>query len=253
MNALSAGWWTAGLYQYNDPDGVPLIGRGDQAALTLGENRARLTNAAITGMVLLADNLSKSNVSGQGNPTVSRKRAEHLFSNTESNALLGTGRTFKPIYGYKEYGGKADGAENFAMLRTGDTLYVAIINYDSSSSLTGRLPLSLLGINGNDCLSIRELWQGEDIGTPLLQDGEALLPYDVPARDARIYCITLKDTSLGQQLKTKGKQEGIQSISHVSVFSPAGIPLDDISPEGLRLVKVLFADGTFTTLKYAGK
>lgn len=253
MNALSAGWWTAGLYQYNDPDGVPLIGRGDQAALTLGENRARLTNAAITGMVLLADNLSKSNVSGQGNPTVSRKRAEHLFSNTEFNALLGTGRTFKPIYGYKEYSGKADGAENFAMLRTGDTLYVAVINYDSSSSLTGCLPFSLLGINGNDCLSIRELWQGEDIGTPLLQDGEALLPYDVPARDARIYCITLKDTSLGQQLKTKGKQEGIQSISHVSVFSPAGIPLDDISPEGLRLVKVLFADGTFTTLKYAGK
>ena len=108
-------------------------------------------------------------------------------------------------------------------------------------------------INGNDCLSIRELWQCEEIGTPLLQDGEALLPYDVPAKDARIYRITQKNTSLGQQLKTKGKQEGIQSISHVSVFSPAGIPLDDISPEGLRLVKVLFADGTFTTLKYAGK
>lgn len=251
MNALTAGWWTAGLYQFNDPDGVPLIGRGDQSALTLGENRARLTNAIATGMVLLADNLSQSNVSGQGNPIVSRKRAEHLLSNADVTSLLGTGQTFIPINGYGEHGGRADGAENFAMLRTGDTLYVAVINYSSTSSLKGSLPLVRLGLPSDARLVIRELWQGEDIDWA----ESASLPYDVPAKDARIYRITLKDTSLSspQVDKSLGSQGRATAISHVSVYSPAGIPLVDIPADGFHLVKVLFADGTSTTLKYVNR
>ena len=245
MNALTAGWWTGGLYQFNDPDGVPLIGRGDQAALTLGENRARLTNAAATGMVLLADNLSETNVSGQGSPTVSRKRAENLFANADFDALLGTGRTFKPVYGYKEHNGKADGAENFAMLRMGDTLYVAVINY-SSSALKGTLPLALLGITEDDCLGIREVWFGSDV---VPADGS--LPYDVPAKDARIYRFTLKGTGVAPVVEKESLKKPLVRLSpsseggrgepvllvdapaplaRVTVFASSGMTLADVSP-----------------------
>ena len=246
MNALTGGWWTEGLYQFNDPDGVPLIGKGDQSALTLGENRARLTNAAATGMVLLADNFSQTNVSGQGNPTVSRKRAENLFANADFNALIGTGRTFMPVYGYKEHNGKADGAENFAMLRMGDTLYVAVINYGSSSALKGTLPLSLLGIDKDDCLSICEIWMGTDVA--LADDA---LPYDVPTKDARIYRISLTNTGIHPIRESNkpakptvhltpsqggGMDEAVllvdapAPLARVTVFAPSGMTLADVSP-----------------------
>ena len=66
MNAISGGWWTDRLFQYNDPDHLVLVGNKDQLNNTIGENRARYTNGAVTGMMLVADNFSLNDRSGQG-------------------------------------------------------------------------------------------------------------------------------------------------------------------------------------------
>jgi len=242
MNALTAGWWTDGLYQFNDPDGVPLLGNGDQGALTLSENRARLTDAAITGMVLLADNLSTSNVSGKGNPTVSRKRAESLLAGADFCSLLGSGRSFMPVYGYREHNGQPEGAENFAMRRDGDTLYVAVINYDDSSPLKGQLPFALLGIGADDCHAIRELWFGQHV-TPTGTGADAALPYDVPAKDARIYRLTLRPSGIHTLPPTHSTQ--------THIFTPTGIPFTQApnSPTHILLQTTRYADGTSATVK----
>jgi alpha-galactosidase len=249
MNALTAGWWTDGLYQFNDPDGVPLLGSGDQNALTLSENRARLTGAAITGMVLLADNFSKSNVSGRGNPTVSRKRAESLLANADFCALLGSGRSFMPVYGYGEHGGQPESAENFAMRRDGDTLYVAVINYDSASPLKGQLPFALLGIGAEDCHAVRELWFGQPV-TPTGTGANAALPYDVPAKDARIYRLTLRPTGIHALTPTPSPLNPNPS-PQTQILAPSGIALTpNPSPQASIILHTThYADGTSATVK----
>lgn len=268
MNALTAGWWTSGIYQFNDPDGVPLIGNGDQEAVTLSENRARLTNAIATGMVLLADNFSLSSTAGHGKPDISRKRAENLLSNADICSLIGTGHVFRPIYGYNEFNGKADGAESFAMLRIADTVYVAIVNYSSSSSMSGRLPLDLLGVDEKQCTAVRELWFGNDV-----ELSNASLPYVVPAKDARIYRITLANTDGVETAQNELARcwlddhslwvKTSELLSNVTVYSPSGtrlayvcdlggtfrIPFEKIELPSVLLVQICFANGLVVNKK----
>ena len=185
MNAITAGWWTDGLYQYNDPDGLPMVGKGDQLTNSMAENRARITNGAAAGMVLMADNFSTSNVSGQGNPTVSRTRAKTLLTNPDINEVIGLGRSFMPVNGYGEYQDRSEGAESFAMLRTDTCLYVAVINY-STNVLRGTLPFARLGLTSADVTAATELWMHNTVS--LADEG---LPYAVPVKDARLYRIRL--------------------------------------------------------------
>lgn len=188
MNAITAGWWTDGLYQYNDPDHLVLIGNSDQASCSEGENRARYTNGAVTGMMLVADNFSLSDESGRGNAVLSRKRAESIMLNKDINNMADLGRSFRPVYGYKEYNGNSDGAESFVMHHTDEYLYVAIINY-TSSQLSGKIPLDLLDITVTDFSEIKELWTGETSETE-----DNALVYSVPSRDARVYRFTKHNT-----------------------------------------------------------
>lgn len=188
MNAITAGWWTDGLYQYNDPDHLVLVGNGDQAGSTLGENRARYTNGAVTGMMLVADNFSLSDKSGRGDAPLSRQRATQVLFNKDINEMADLGRSFRPVYGYKEYNGNADGAESFVMHHTDRYLYVAIINYNSSG-LNGSIPLTLLDITTEKVEEIVELWTS----TPLTVTES--LSYKVPGKDARVYRFTKKGIS----------------------------------------------------------
>ena len=183
MNALSSGWWTAGLYQYNDPDHVVLVGNGTQAETTIGENRARFTNAAITGMVLVADNFSTSNVSQRGVPSLSKSRAKEVLLNADMNAIAQMGVSFRPLYGCKEYQGAKDKAEHFHVYRTDDYLYVAGINY-GSTDMSGSISWDDLGLQQSAVGEIKELWTGESE-----QPGESL-QYKIPNKDARVYRIT---------------------------------------------------------------
>ncbi len=181
MNAISGGWWTNGLYQYNDPDHLVLIGKGDQLWSTEGENRARYTNGAITGMMLVADNYSLSDKTGRGSAQLSRMRAEAVMMNKDINEMADLGRSFMPVYGYKEYNGNANAAESFFMYHTDKYLYVAAINY-TGNSLNGSIPFELLDIASSDFNEVKELWTGETIE---IKENE--LPYSVPGKDARVF------------------------------------------------------------------
>lgn len=188
MNAMSGGWWTSGLYQYNDPDHVVLIGTNEQLYNTEGENRARFTTGCVTGMVLVADNFSTSNVSKRGNPSLSKSRAAKVMLNPDVNAIARLGVSFRPLYGCKEDQSREDHAENFHIYRTADYLYIAGINYGSTTALKGSIALSDLGLSLEECGEVKELWTSS-----LLSLDSSLLTYDIPAKDARIYRIALKN------------------------------------------------------------
>lgn len=201
MNAITAGWWTGGLYQYNDPDGLPMVGHGDQGATTLAENRSRLTSGIVSGHVLLADNFSLTNQGGRGNPSLSRRRVNSLFTNPDINAMLALDPHFRPVYGYNEYEGKSSGAEAAVMMSTDEYHYVAIFNYNSDlnkANIKGTISLSDMGIAVEDCAVVRELWTGTDVD---VKDG---LKYDIPSRDCRVYRFTRSASLLSQPIADNG-------------------------------------------------
>ena len=232
MNAITAGWWTDRLYQFNDPDGIPLVGEGDQKNTTIAENRARLTSGIVSGMVQLADNFSLQNVCQRGNPELSRSRAETLLKNPDINAMLALdGKSFRPVYGFGEYNNNSEGAEATVMLSTEEYVYLAIFNYNSAlgaSNKSGTVKLADIGLTPDDFLSVKELWTGEDI------DATEGIRYSIPPRDARIYrfarkpaagvenprekpsALTLTKTANGYALYSRNP------IAHITVYSLQG-------------------------------
>lgn len=180
MNAVGGGFWTKQFYQYNDPDHIVLVGN-DAEKETEGENRARITNAASSGMVLVSDNYSTEDRSGCGDAALSRSRARDMLMNKDVNEMADLGLSFRPVYGYKPFNGNAWDAENCFMLHTDDYLYVSVINY-SDKELNGTLPLADLDIKPSNFDEVKELWSGETV-TPKQES----LDYSVPAKDARIY------------------------------------------------------------------
>lgn len=186
MNALSGGWWTGLLYQYNDPDHVVLVGHGDQADSTEGENRARYTNAAITGMMLVADNFSDANHAHRGNPVLSKERVQKIMLNKDVNEIVDMGLSFRPLRGYDEHLDSHERAEYFHYFRNGMYLYLAGINYNHDKPLRGSIDLCDLDINADEISEVKELWTGE-----IINAGKSL-EYDIPAKDARIYRFTFR-------------------------------------------------------------
>lgn len=179
MNAVGAGWWTNGFYQYNDPDHLVLVGN-DEVKETEGENRARVTNGATCGMMLVSDNYSPTHQPKRGNATLSFERAKKALMNNDVNEMARLGQSSRPVFGYKEYNGQANGAENAFMLTTDKYLYVSVINYHEEP-IEGKIPFERLGISKEGFTSAKELWTGEE-----LYPSEEL-EYSVPGKDARIY------------------------------------------------------------------
>ncbi len=180
MNSVCGGWWTNEFYQYNDPDHLVLVGN-DQEKETEGENRARLTNGMSSGMVLVSDNFSLEDKSGCGDAVLSRQRARKFLMNEDVNELGRFGRSARPVFGYREYNGKADAAESCVMLDTEKYLYVSVINY-GENTLTGTIPFERLGIAATGFTAVKELWSGETVKTSADK-----LDYSVPAKDAKIF------------------------------------------------------------------
>lgn len=179
MNAICGGWWTNGFYQRNDPDHIVLVGN-DKKKETEGENRARLTTGVASGMLLLADNYDLADdKTERGNPKLSVERAALLLGNKDINNLARkVTHSFRPVFGYRPFDGKAKSAENFAIYKDGQETYIAVINY-ADNPMNGNLSFDSVGLSGT-CL-IKELWTGEE------QQQTSSLPYSIPAKDARIY------------------------------------------------------------------
>lgn len=142
LNAVSYGWWIDRVYQYNDADHVVL----QQA--TEGENRARVTSAVITGLVIGGDDFSAEG-SHEG-----KERATRYLTNPEVNAVA-QGESFYPLEGNGEK------SENqFIHTDNEGNVYYAVFNY-GETPLTIDLPLSRIGLKVKQVKSAKELWSGE--------------------------------------------------------------------------------------------
>ncbi len=180
MNAVAGGWWTKEFYQYNDPDHLVLVGN-DQEKETEGENRARFTNGAVSGMVLVSDNYSLEDRSGRGDAKLSRERAGKILTNADVNEMADLGRSGRPVYGYREHNGKADGAESCFVLESERYLYLAVLNY-KDTPISGTVTLERLGLAASGFDAVKELWSGSEV-----EVGAGGLSYTVPGKDAKIF------------------------------------------------------------------
>lgn len=174
------------------------------------------------------------------------------------------GRSFKPVYGYKEYNGNYDGAENFFMFDNDKYLYVAAFNYQENE-LSGSIPLELLDISSDAFSEVRELWTNELVKV----DGS--LPYSVPEKDVRVYRFKktggsgVKDMENEAMARTKvvplgGKRLMVYSgkdMNRIEVYDMQGrlngtrdlsgrtqVELDLPHFNGMALVRIHYADGT---------
>ena len=180
MNAVAGGWWTKEFYQYNDPDHLVLVGN-DQEKETEGENRARFTNGAVSGMVLVSDNYSLEDRSGRGDAKLSRERAGKILTNADVNEMADLGRSGRPVYGYREHNGKADGAESCFVLESERYLYLAVLNY-KDTPISGTVTLERMGLAASGFDAVKELWSGSEV-----EVGAGGLSYTVPGKDAKIF------------------------------------------------------------------
>ena len=168
LNALTYGWWLDHVYHYNDADHIVMEG------VTDGENRARLTSSAITGLFLLGDDLSE--VSGK---PATRAKVLRTATNPDINAIARACKSFRPVEP-----GKGDRAADMFVGRDGDTMYVAIFNF-SDRSERKHLPLHRLGLSDGADYQAVELWS-HDASTL-----RGAIDTEVPAKDVKVYRIAL--------------------------------------------------------------
>lgn len=167
LNALTYGWWLDRVYHYNDADHIVMEG------VTDGENRARLTSSAITGLFFLGDDLSET-----GNPAVKAK-VLRTATNPDINEMARRCKSFRPV----EHG-HGDRAADMFQYTVGDTMYVAIFNYYDRSARKS-LPLHRLGLSGGKEYRADELWSHD----PLTLSGT--MEIEVPAKDVKVLRIKL--------------------------------------------------------------
>jgi len=164
LNALSYGWWQDEVYQYNDADHLVL------REATEGENRARMTSGAITGLYIVGDDFSK------GGKQVDKDRAMKFMTNQRVNAVA-KGISFTPVEGNGER------SENQFIHHDADgTSYFAIFNY-SEEEMNTTVSLERLGLEPTVTYRAKELWSGYE------QPVKEIITVTIPAKDALLYKI----------------------------------------------------------------
>jgi len=186
LNSTSFGWWLDQCYFAQDPDQLVMVDKN--GAYSQAETRARLTSGLITGIFLMGDNFSGTNY-GNSNTTQSRNYAQaFLANNSDLMHAVRTCRAFHPAFGH--WAGES-GAENIFVYETSQYVYVACLNYKSSTffnSNTANWDIDVyyhVGIDRSNVAEIKELWSGTVVN--LSNDGK--FTATVPAKDARIYRI----------------------------------------------------------------
>jgi len=139
LQAVNYGWWLSDrLYQFNDPDMMRFAG------VTANENQSRVINAAISGTVFL----NSDDLAGAGGQSL----AQNCLTRPGINEVARAGVSFRPVEG-----NTGANASDVFVRRDGNTWYVAVFNY-SSSSATKTLNLARLGIAG--IYTAVDLWSG---------------------------------------------------------------------------------------------
>ena len=240
MNAISGGWWTDRLYQFNDPDHLVLIGAGDQMYSSLGENRARYQSGACSGLMLVADNFSPSDKSGRGSNALSRQRAPQVMLNADVNAVARLGRSFRPLYGHKEYDLNDSHAQSLFVHETDSFIYLAAFNYTASEQTFSIPVCDLDAASANEFSEVRELWTGEEHSIKSSAFGFA-----VPAKDARLFRLRRATPRTGLTHAVPQASPAVRT----EYYDLLGRITSPSSQPSLLLRHTVYADGTMKTHK----
>lgn len=144
LNAVSYGWWIDRVYRFNDADHVVLHDA------TEGENRARVTSAVITGLLITGDDFSA------GGSDEGKEKARKFLTNPEVNAAA-QGVSFRPVEGNGEK------SENqFVRTDKAGNIYYAVFNY-SDQPLSMAVSFERIGVNPAKIKSAKELWSGKNL------------------------------------------------------------------------------------------
>ncbi|MBK5721057.1 alpha-galactosidase [Dysgonomonas sp. Marseille-P4677] len=165
MNAVSYGWWIDNAYQFNDADHVVL------RDATEGENRARVTSAIITGLIIIGDDFSLTG------PKDSKERAGKYLTNAAVNSAA-FGKSYRPVEGTGE-----NSENQFVYTDKDGNTFLALFNYDETEKFVS-IPFDRLNLKTSEISRITELWSGKSIET-----GE-IIP--IPAKDAKLLKIEQK-------------------------------------------------------------
>ena len=167
LNSLTYGWWLDHIYHYNDADHIVYKGVSE------GENRARVTSSAITGIYFLGDDMSRG-----GSADVKAKVVRHT-TNRGINEIARTCKSFRPV----EVAYLDRGADTFYH-SAGGKLYVAMFNYHNKPAVR-HLQLERVGLAAGREYEAEELWSGER----LKLQGE--IKTSVGGKDVKVFCIKL--------------------------------------------------------------
>jgi alpha-galactosidase len=137
LNALTGGWWLNRVYDFLDPDHIVLEGFDE------GENRARVTSAVITGLMIAGDDFSAGG-----------ERAKKYLTNEAIEQIARQPKFFRPVEG--DAGTRA--ARLFAG-RSGDDFCLAVFNY-SLAPADFDVDLRRVGWDSDGPMIARELWTG---------------------------------------------------------------------------------------------
>lgn len=130
LNALNFAWWTNGrIYQFNDPDHMPLyISAVDKReATTEAEARSRYYASVISGTVMMLSD----NYGPEGDKKIienSRQRAREIANHKEINEIARWGRAFIPVE-------LKDKTVPFYTLCYKDRKLAAIFNFDDKKTI----------------------------------------------------------------------------------------------------------------------
>lgn len=167
LNALTYGWWLDHVYHFNDADHIVLEGVSD------GENRARVTSSAITGVYLLGDDMSD-----EGDAAV-KNRIKRNLTNPAINRIARECKSFRPV----ELG-QGDRANDTFYYKTDDGLYVAIFNF-GDKGVRKNIPLRRLGLSEGADYEAVELWSSDKMNF------HGQLAIEIPAKDVKVLKIYL--------------------------------------------------------------
>lgn len=167
LNSVTYGWWQGHMYDFMDADHVVF------KDASIGENRARLASAVVTGSLITGDDYSKRG------PW--RTTAMKLLQNKDLLAIVGKdGKPFRPVVLEK---GKAP--SNVFEKRMGNKLYLGVFNYGENKT-TMKLSLLRLGIKSPKS---SKMIMGPSTAKADFSDGQVSI--QLPGKDAAIFCLDL--------------------------------------------------------------
>lgn len=168
LNALTYGWWLDHLYHYNDADHIVF------KDVTEGENRARLTSSAITGVYFLGDNMSETGDS------ITKERLRKFAVNDRVNNMARRTKSFRPVRP-----GEGDKASDIFEGRDGKTVWVAYFNYGEDEK-PAEFSMAELNLEPGAVKSVTELWSGEKVAPT------GKVSAVIPPKDVKLFEIEIK-------------------------------------------------------------